>query len=118
MPPIQSDIIIVVSALASAISHRLRDANLPAWANASIAGLAFIVILLATFWLQGPIAVSPREIAFQIISLGIMLATSCKELYDLLGYLRDARSPLAPSSPVSQLRATAAGPVRVRDTEE
>ncbi len=97
MPPIQSDLIIVISALASAISHELRDDNLPTRVNASIATGAFIVILLATFWLQGPIVGSLREIALQIISLGIALLASCKELYDLLGYLRDAPSPLGGS---------------------
>lgn len=98
---------IALAALASLISHALRDSKLPRWLNIVIALAAFILCTIFTYWVTQGFTGNIRGSILPLIAFGVGLAG--KELFDLLDYIKGVSSPLAAhirAMPAIQRRST------------
>jgi hypothetical protein len=93
---IDPNLAIIIAGAAAFLSAWLRDAGLSRWLNALIAGLAFVLSAVVTIALSTGFTGNFRDNILLFFAACASLAG--KELFSLLGYLQEAKSPLAPDA--------------------
>jgi hypothetical protein len=95
LPSLPADLAIVIAGLAAIVSHWLQDDGLSARINGLIALASRIVSAVATVFLTSGFSGNLKDDTLLLIATAFALAV--KESFALLGYIRDAASPLAPA---------------------
>jgi hypothetical protein len=95
LPSLPADLAVVIAGLAAIVSHWLQDDGLSARVNGLIALASLIVSAVATVFLTSGFSGNLKDDTLLLIATAFALAV--KESFALLGYIRDAASPLAPA---------------------
>jgi len=95
LPSLPADLAVVIAGLAAIVSHWLQDDGLSARVNGLIALASLIVSAVATVFLTSGFSGNLKDDTLLLIAVAFSLAV--KESVALLGYIRDAASPLAPA---------------------
>jgi hypothetical protein len=97
MPPLPTDIAIVVAGLASVLSSWLKGDGLSDRANGLIALVALVIAAGASIFLTTGFSSNLKDDLLLLIAMCFTLFNTFVEYRDLLSYLKNSPSALAPN---------------------